>query len=242
MEAKNRCGTPSSDYPQMTAEGYSFSMPWSELERSYYWTYNSDLRLPNFAYFDKQKDSFVANSNLSQNPIPMNVFFLYGIKKQIESALKLGLADFISLTDMGVARFYVPSKKWNKIRTQFKVPSDWPKIYQKIMEDRDTKIFYPTALHFDLLAMKESKEAHENFRYINRNLIARNFSGDLDVLYKLDDKFNTRWELEGHRMITAAFNISANKNGCFSFTHEGQKYYFDLSFENPRLKDIKDLK
>lgn len=228
-EAINRCLGPQEQKESITMELGLYGSTYETLQRKAVLSYNLSKRLPDFAYYDNEQGSFITMAP-SGDEIRLTPYFIYGVRAQIEDALKRKLADFISITDMGIARFYVPKDKWKALGYRYGKlkKNNWKTIIERVAADRDTLVFYPSAMNFELQNRDVSN--HVRFRQVNRNLVAKNFGDSVEVLYNLEDKFNTLWDIPGYKMLSAAFTISAHKDGCFGYDHNGKKRYFDITF------------
>lgn len=208
----------------------------TDIPRLFEQVYNWGKRLPLRAYFDSETRQF----RLPYFPerggdIVMPEAFIKNVRLHIENALEKNYVDAVMFPDMGHSHFYIPQESWDKTYNEATSSTDkYSRFYENLFADSKIKTLYHTAEQIKTL--DEDKEPLRDrrtiWRFATRNLFAWNdSSGRLDILENLSSPggANTVHEVSGYRSWSAGYNISANKDGCFSYTHRGQTQYFDIS-------------
>ena len=245
-ELVQRCFEPTDSDPVIYGNDLKWSQTLEEMKLFFEKIYNSDKRLYKRAYYDKETDEFyipVAVPVLKTfKPVAMSRDFIRNITNHIETALKRKYADYIFFSDMGHSHFYFPEKLYKEKL----LPFDDDKrdlLYKAFMEEPTLKVLYHTAEQLKMTHTLSSDaelifDKHILWRYFSRNIVGDNLDGStLEIYYTGDNEFNTVRELEGHDTWSSGFNFSANKNGCFPYKHNGETYYFDISFEDLPYND-----
>ena len=203
--------------------------------------YSKPQRLQGRAYYDKMKDHYVMPFTAAQGGnFVITKGAIAAIKYHIEEALKHTYANFVFFPDMGHAHFMIPQRSYDKFYASLPV-SQLSRLYAMAFADEDVKFLYHTAeqlqtLEEDNKTLKVDRAIQ--WRYYTRNLVGQNKSGGtIEIAHDLESKANTVGELEDYRNF-GGFNISAQKDSCFSYTYKGQEYFFDISMEDlPTARD-----
>lgn len=225
---------------------YEQDFPWNQsleqiLERAREF-YISPRRLEHRAYKNKKGDYVIpvkASGVLKEARISQ--LFIKSVTLHVEEALKRRYADAIHFGDMGHSHFFVPQKFYDEVLEPIPV-ENMHLLYEKMLAHKDLKILYHTA---EQLIMKTPEgelvpDRHVQWRFFTRNLIGDNQGlGKMELLHHEEHSYNTAHDYDpGHRYWGGGFYISANKNGCFPYKHNGKTFYFDLNLEgiNPKTE------
>lgn len=198
--------------------------------------YNSGKRLNHRAYYSQEKKHYVmpwAGSTSSTLWVDISVpqKFFEMITSHIESALKLGAAKHVFFPDMGHSHLFLPQDHWDiEYREEFVTPEETPIRYSKMFTDKRLLVHYHTAEKLKYLDDDGNILPGMQFRRDNRNPVGDMLGNGIVLMPSTDTPINTVGELAGHRRWGAGFAISASKDGCFEYTHEGQTYRYDMSF------------
>lgn len=196
-------------------------------------TYNDpSARLPARAYWDNTKQSLVLPYPKEQGgPIALSKEFVENVSRHIEQALATGGAEAVIFPDMGHSHLFIPEKIWHEKYAKYSVPA-MSVMMAEIFKDPEIKVLYHTA---EQLGMLDQDKNVINDPYVRRRHAMRNILGsndkvtDIAFLQNPESKANTVRELPGYYWYSGGFNISANKNGCFSYVHNGRVMHFDIS-------------
>jgi hypothetical protein len=134
---------------------------------------------------------------------------------------------------MGHAHILIPQKVYKEEISPIPI-RDKNLLYQKMLAHREVKFLYHTAELIDLKSSYNDPllQRHLRWRFYTRNLLGGNQAlGKLDILHNHEHPANSVNRLEGYKYWGAGFDISANKNGCFVYTYNGKKYFYDINFE-----------
>lgn len=224
-EAAQRCEK--SKAPLLDHSDFSWGLSFADMAPLFDKTYNSEKRLLHRFYF-KPGWGFFGHYFTGDEDLSVPIRFLYSLKKHIESALALQYAEWIIFPDMGHNHFFIDlaeREAWRGLKNR--------ELMTRFMNSSKTKILYHTLEQ--IRVRDEDKILDPNpwaqWRYYTRNIAGDNQGqGHLEVLKNLTGNYNTVNAYEGYDYWGAGVNVSANKNGCFSYEHKGQKFYFDVSF------------
>lgn len=208
-----------------------------EMNQNFHQIYNSGKRLSLRAYYDPHTDQFLLP--LKEDPtvvatVTAPAFFIESVRQHIESALKNKYAEYIYFPDMGHSHFYFDDSHWSQNYTGV---TDKATLYNLMLADPELKMLYHTAEkllttdeHGDLLP-----DVHLQFRYTNRNILGDNkMTEALEVHFpQTPNSGNTVGSIPHHHLYSAGYYIHSSKEGCFSYTHQGETYYFDISLHDP---------
>ena len=193
--------------------------------------YQSEKRLKKRAYFDiKTQKLILPYDNFRGGPIVLPYRFAEQVSKHIEGGFRQDLIDAVFFPDMGHSHFFIPQGRYDQIYQPLPV-SDFKGFYERFFSDSTGKVLYHTA---EQLKVRENGQVIDDpriqHRFKTRNLIGSN-DDRLEVTYGKDmqSPANTMHDLPGYHYWGAGFNLSANKNGCFSYQAKGKTFYFDIS-------------
>lgn len=194
--------------------------------------YESPKRLPQRAYWDSEKKSYML-PYLSQRggPVKLPLSFVERVADHIEMAFSNKYIDAVFFPDMGHSHFMIPIKSWNQKYDLYAI-SDFSKMYSDMMKDPGLKILYHTAEQLKTLNGDNTVIADPEiqWRHKTRNIVGSNVAGqNLVVLQNPSSPANTVGGQPNYFWFSAGFNLSANKDGCFSYRKNGQRFRFDIS-------------
>jgi hypothetical protein len=152
----------------------------------------------------------------------------------IEQALELGYADHVFFPDMGHSHYFIPEAHWD---TEYAgTPVDQTAdMTSRLLDDPQLLVLYHTAEQLQML--DENKELLPDpwiqFRHQSRNVVGDNdWQRRIELIQNPDSPANTAREYEGHFYYGAGFSISASKDGCFPYTQNGERKWYDLSLSD----------
>jgi hypothetical protein len=225
-----RCAAPAPNEPRLKQSDFHWNMTPAEIKAKAEEIYAGGKRLPARAHFDRQKNAFVFSRNGMQVRLPGRL--IKSVTRHIEEALRLDYVDAVIFPDMGHSHFLIPSVYYDKEIAS--LAADDPGTLTKIFEYPETRVLYHTG---EQVKFKEGEDLLPDpklrWRYYVRNLAGDN--GDdpkLEIHFAAGEKFNTVRDVPGYFYWGAGFNISASRDGCFPYRHNGQTYYFDMSLED----------
>ena len=234
-------------------------MPWwmtfQQIEQIFFQRYNSPKRLPNKAYYDPEKQTFILP--LFNKPVNIEIkeFFILSVISHIEKALEKKYADFINFTDMGHSHILIPENDYKTelvpyyLTQPFLSDEQYVAVYTKLLSSENNKFLYHTAERLKITgesldhqitpASGNQEKSFLNkeyllYRYLNRNIIGSNTpEEDLEVVQVQDlhKTYNTVKKVEGYRYWGSGYYMHSNQNGCFPYRKDNETYYFDISLE-----------
>ncbi len=229
-----RCAPPTEDEPVIYQTDFKWDTPHEAMAAKFDEMYASDKRLTDRAYYDAERGLLLLpQSEIWGGPVVLPRRFVESIRRHIETALKLGYAEFIFFPDMGHNHFFIPRERYEAIYAPYDVP-EFSEMYAKMIDDPELMVLYHTA---EQLRMHEDKvlltDRQVQWRYYTRNLVGDNNGlGHLVVLHDFSTFANTARSYPGHRYFGSGVNVSASQNACFPYVHNGEVRYFDLSFKD----------
>lgn len=226
QEAASRCAP--KEHPVIYSSDFGWGLNFLEAADLFAKMYVSPKRLQHRFFYDQER-GFVGKFNgLTEEPIEVPVRFLYSLKKHIETALSLEYAQWVIFPDMGHTHFFIDEEEYESWRGR---PN--AELMVKFMNSPKTKTLYHTLEQIEV--MDEDKvldtDSWAQWRYYTRNIVGDNQGlGQLEVHKNLTGSYNTVREYKGYKYWGGGVNLSANRQGCFSYEHQGQIHYFDVSF------------
>lgn len=171
-----------------------------------------------------------------EEKIKLSDRFIKSVIGHIEGGLKRRYVDAIIFPDMGHSHLFIDKKFYDEVLKDIPV-KETHKKYELMLNHPETRFLYHTAEQLEMLDedKKLLEDRHLQWRFFTRNLVGHNKNlGKIELIHNETHSHNTARDYEdGFRYWGAGFNISANKDGCFAYTHKGKTYYFDMS-----LKDL----
>lgn len=233
--AENRCLAPSSQEKILSMQDFSWNLSAKENLDRQAKIYQGGKRLPYRAYFDKDKGSFVIPFNLSGDSSLVKITddFITSVQNHIEDGLKNKYSEAITFSDMGHSHLYLPQSHWGKEYKAFVLDNSVSAIYEKMLADPKLQVLYHTA---EQLQLKVDGRLVDD-KWLKWRYHSRNVMGGMGSQHRLkvmlnareDKHYNTVRKIDGFHRWSSGFNISASEEGCFSFTVNGEKRYFDIS-------------
>ncbi|MGZ3694150.1 MAG: hypothetical protein ACXWQO_08110 [Bdellovibrionota bacterium] len=230
-KADPRCLPPAKDEPVVYMNEFHWGQSREDQKKNFEWLYNTGKRLFGRAYFNETTNSYEVSQ--PHGIVKLDPKFIASVTRHLEIALDRQYAENIFFPDMGHSHFYVPEKEWPAIANE-PVRS---KVYEKLFALRSLKILYHTA---EQLQVKPGEHSEGPFpqdpvllwRYFSRNVFGDNDGGEnVAILFNGPTGYNSISDVAGYHLYSAGFYVSASKDGCFSYQHDGKKYYFDLSID-----------
>jgi len=212
---------------------WKYSLP--EMKARFEEMYASAKRLPRRAYWNAEKGRLeLPHDEGRGGPVAITDAFVRAVARHIERAYELDYIDAVFFPDMGHSHLLIPQALWDEKYSRYDVDK-FSRLYEDMFSDPRIEIFYHTA---EQLKTREENGAmvadpRTQWRYKTRN-IAGSITADADlrVLQNPKSDANTVHGAPGKSWWGAGFNLSANENGCFSYTVDGKQHYFDLSLDD----------
>jgi hypothetical protein len=186
--------------------------------------FSSRRRLRNRLFLDQDLGQFVLPHS-SEN-LRVSTSFLNFLAHHFEEAMRMNVIEFFYYPDFGHAHLYIPSNEAKR-------------SIEEQLANPQLKIVYHTAEKLMMKNGRQERDSHEyrQFRYRTRNLVGGfDERGSLEVHYAhKNQKFNTLHEIPGTQdyiKTGGSLYMSASKNGCIGYLHDGKKKYFDISFSH----------
>ncbi len=214
---------------------WDYTLP--EMSARFEEMYASPKRLDKRAYWDKTAKSLVLPPGYEGAPVKIGPPLTQALRRHIERALELGYADYIFFPDMGHSHLLIPDALWKSKYSKYEV-SENSRLYEDMLSDPAIQIFYHTAEQLKMLQDNQPiNDPQVLFRRANRNIAGPIKPGaELTVLQNPESAANTVNEVPGYRWWGGGFNFSAQKDGCFAYTHKGKTYRFDISLQDLPMK------
>lgn len=236
-DSSKRCIKPQDNEPVVLGTDFNWQMSRKDILDKSKHIYESGKRLHGRAYYNNELKSFVLTYQgvSGAQLVPFDMKFAKNISLHLEKALDLGYAEAVIFPDMGHSHFFIPIEKWK--REYDSIPTNqFALLYEKLFKDSDLKILYHVAEQLSMMDSNHKllKNRYLQKRYYTRNLMGfNNGSTDVDILFvnNLED-INSVSEFKNHFYFSAGFNVSASKNGCFSFKYNGKTHFFDISLQD----------
>lgn len=195
--------------------------------------YASPKRLDRHAYFDSKKGKYILPfADQQGGPIELPTAFVDSVTQHIEKAFQRKFIDAVFFPDMGHSHILIPEAKYKKEYASIPV-NKTNSLYMKIFNDPEIKVVYHTAEQLKSLDDTNQPLADKKiqWRFYTRNLVGDNRGEKkIEIYNALDEsKANTLGSVAGYYWWGAGFNLSANKNGCFSYKQDGKVFYYDIS-------------
>ena len=231
----SHCSIPEEKREYLKNDDFNWSIGLEELTSHTNMIYELDKRLVRRARINQEKNVVMPIKVPSRGyqDVQLTPRFVKSVKMHIEKALERNYVDAITFSDMGHAHILIPQKVYKEEISPIPI-RDKNLLYQKMLAHREVKFLYHTAELIDLKSSYNDPllQRHLRWRFYTRNLLGGNQAlGKLDILHNHEHPANSVNRLEGYKYWGAGFDISANKNGCFVYTYNGKKYFYDINFE-----------
>ncbi|MBK26362.1 MAG: hypothetical protein CME70_20350 [Halobacteriovorax sp.] len=221
--------------PYVYSNDFSWGMSLNQIKEKSTEIYNSGKRLRNRAFFDGKNVVMPLSVSGGDALVKLSPRFLESVQKHIEVGYKRGYIDAVIFPDMGHSHFFIPKKYYEEVLAPMPNSKRGEK-YELMINHPELKILYHTAEQLTMLDenKKPLPDRMLQWRFYTRNLVGDNKAlGRVELLHETDSSHNTGRDYDdNHRYWGHGFNLSASKEGCFSFTKNGKTFYFDLSFDD----------
>lgn len=237
-----RCKRPAQNEPFVYSDDFKTWYTLEDMGKAFEETYQSGRRLKGRAFYDENLKSMVLTHHTG--PVKINSDFIKSVTRQVEISLERRYADFLFFPDMGHSHLHLPTEDYDRMKSVSPINV----MYEKFFAYPKLKMLYHTA---EKLQVKPGERGQGGFpqdpillwRYFSRNPVGDNNGGEnVFVLFNLDqpNKYNTVKDVPGHSEYSSGFDISASKDGCFPYKHQGKTMYFDISLESLPCRDCSD--
>lgn len=237
------CSKPVEDEEILHNEDFAWNSELEEILDRANNIYHNGKRLENRAYVNADKNVVIEMRLITgeKKEVRLTENLIKSVRAHIENALKRRYVDAIIFSDMGHSHFFIPQKFYDEVLSPIPI-SENHRRYEKMLAHEEIKILYHTA---EQLKMHENSELaedrHVQWRFFTRNLVGDNRAqGHLELLHNETHSHNTASANSydsGYRYWGAGFYVSASKDGCFPYVHEGETYYFDLNLSGMRPRN-----
>ena len=219
--------------PTLYADDFHFNMTPEEIDLKFSQTYDSGKRLIERMFYDNSNFIFPYRKTKT---IKVSNNFVLRIIAQVEKASERNYVKHIFFPDMGHTHLFVPNEYYNgqQIQELSSNHRNYDKLYEALFAYPETKILYHTAEQLRFIDDNKAPipDSYLLWRMHSRNLLGFLNSNHLEIIYEPTNFANTARKLKGHYNWSAGFNISASKDGCFPYVHDGVVKYFDLSMDD----------
>ncbi len=231
-----RCSPPQTTEPPILQSDFKWNYTQAEMADKFQQMYNSPKRLYGRAYYDSSKGNFILPYGIDRaGPVTLSRNFVKVVTSHIERAVKATYVEHVFFPDMGHSHFFIPEEAYAQEYRQIPV-GQFARLYEKLFADERVYTLYHTAEQLKMLDPDSKQPLPDRklqWRLYTRNLLGQNkVGGDLMVGNAIEHTANTMGTWKGFRYYGGGFNISANHNGCFPVTINGQTLYFDISMED----------
>ncbi|MFH2202986.1 MAG: hypothetical protein ABIJ96_07720 [Elusimicrobiota bacterium] len=230
-----RCRPESEQGEKIYSSDFRWDYTLPEMKDKFAEMYASAKRLPRRAYWNAEKGRLELPHDAGRGgPVAITDAFVRAVARHIERAYELDYIDGVFFPDMGHSHILIPQALWEEKYNNYGVDK-YSRLYEDMYSDPRVEIFYHTA---EQLKTREKDGAmvadpRTQWRYKTRNIAGPiTADADLRLLQNPESNANTAHESPGYFWWGAGFNLSANENGCFAYTLEGKRYYFDLSLDD----------
>jgi len=230
-----RCSPPGADEPVLYATEFHWWYTREEMAARFDEVYASGMRLFERGYYEPETGQFI----LPHVPawggrVVLSRRLVENVSRHISKALERRYAEAVFFPDMGHSHFFIPDADWQANYAGTPVP-EMSAMYSRLLDDPELLVLYHTAeqlqTHDDNGEILPDRELQ--WRFFTRNPVGDNKGlGRLDIHRDLESAGNTVRDYAGHKYLGAGFNVSASKDGCFPYLHDGEVYYFDLSLSD----------
>lgn len=230
------CQAQTSDEPVIYGGDFAWNQNLDDIKERANRLYHAGKRLRLRAYLADQEALVVpveVPSRGIQN-VRLTPEFILSVRRHIEEALRLGYVDEIIFSDMGHSHFFVPKEFYDEHLGPLPV-TEKDKMYELMLAYPGLKVLYHTAEQLSMLDQNRdlADDRRLQWRFFTRNLVGDNKGqGRLELVHAEEHQYNTAHDYQpGYHYYGAGYYITANRDGCFAYTHEGETKYFDLNLE-----------
>ncbi|PIR15661.1 MAG: hypothetical protein COV48_13210 [Elusimicrobia bacterium CG11_big_fil_rev_8_21_14_0_20_64_6] len=233
--SRTACAPQTDAEPKLFSSDVRWGLSMPDMLALYKKLYESDKRLKGRAHFNAATGRFeLPHSSDLGGPVVVPDILIKALVRHIQAAFDKDYIDAVFFPDMGHSHLLIPDSLWKSKYDAYPVARQ-SRFYEDAFADPAVHVFYHTAEQ--LKSLKEDGTVLDDQRIKWRHK-TRNIAGpiseaaELTVYQNPASKANTVGEVPGFRWWGAGFNISANKNGCFSFTRAGESVRFDISLSD----------
>ena len=230
-----RCGEVPADEPILYQSDFQWDYSHEAMASRFDEIYVSGKRLQDRAYREEASGDYVlpVSENWGGRTI-LSKRLVENLRLHIEKALARGYAEFIFFPDMGHTHLFIPRDHWDAEYANGPA-AEIGNMYSRLFDDPELKVLFHTA---EQLQQRDDDgnllpDRHLQWRFFTRNLVGdNNWGGRVDILHDPESAANTVRSMADHKYYGGGFNISASKEGCFPFNHNGETLYFDISMSD----------
>lgn len=236
IEVRSTCYT--SEHEEIL---YMDMFPWNqtkeEMKENFWEIYNSGKRMDQRVFF--QDGRFLMPFKKSDKEVQyaeVPEVFISSLISQIEYVLDNDYVDYINFSDMGHSHFFIPLDFYNEELSTYSYANEKAKFFEVLMGEKEVLSLYHTAEQLKFFDKRGDKlpiaERYIQKRFYTRNLLAKNDgSKNGQFLFNLDAsaQASTHYRPDSYRYWGSGISFNSTHNGCFSYEHDGQVFYFDIS-------------
>jgi hypothetical protein len=227
-----RCAPESPGGSKIYSSDFHWGYGIDEMRARFKEMYESDKRLPRRAYWSVSKAGYELPYYKDRGGVvELPAAFARAVSGHIEAAYRQKVIDGVFFPDMGHAHLLIPKDLYESKYSRYAV-KDFGKMYADLFSDPRVEVLYHTAEQLETRG-EDGRLVDDEWvrhRYKTRNIVGKNApSGDLRFEQNPDSRANTVGSVDGFHWWGAGFNLSANKNGCFTYSAKGKSYRFDIS-------------
>ena len=235
QEIAQRCTPPAEDEPIVYSNDFEWGYTLEEMGEKFDEMYESGKRLDTRAYYDAEQERFVLpGTDVWGGDVVMPKRLVENVTLHIEHALERGYADYIFFPDMGHAHLFMPQDHWEATYEGTPV-SEFSRRYEKMFDDPKLMMLYHTAEQLQMTDENDEllDDRRVQWRYHTRNVVGdNNHERRIELLVEYDSPANTSRDMPGYNYYGAGFNITATKDGCFPYEHDGELRWYDISLND----------
>ncbi|MBX3035065.1 MAG: hypothetical protein KF865_14190 [Bdellovibrionaceae bacterium] len=234
--AFSQCPPPAPNEEVLRASDFQWSYSLPALITRFQEILASPRRLPQRAFWDESQSAWILPYDLSRGgPVRLPESFIRSVRRHLEEAWRLDYIDGVFFPDMGHSHFLIPQDKWDRDYAPIPV-REMARLYEKMLADPELKILYHTAEQLEVRTPdgELDRDRRLQWRFYSRNLVGDNRGeGRLELLQNPRSRANTVSDVPGYRWWGAGFNVSAQRQGCFTARDaRGETFRFDLSLSD----------
>lgn len=231
-ELEQRCRPSAGVEKPLYSNDFRWGYSMAELMQRFTEIYKSPRRLAHRAFWDVRSQTLKLPYEQSRGgDIEVSEGFVQAVVRHIEKAFAMKYVDAVFFPDMGHSHLLIPMGLMEEKYNHYPV-DQMSGMYQAMFKDPEVRVLYHTAEQLTMLDQDRNvlKDPSIQWRHRTRNIVGSlGNEQDLTVLQNPSSAANTVSEVPGYFWWGAGFNISAQKDGCFEYRHQGRVYYFDVS-------------
>ncbi|MFA5140599.1 MAG: hypothetical protein WC728_15330 [Elusimicrobiota bacterium] len=235
LSKAERCAPEGEGDPKLYSSDFRWDYTLPEMRQRFEEIYASPKRLGQRAYWNEKAGRYELPNDRGGGPVALPESYIKAVARHIEAAFEKDVIDGVFFPDMGHSHLLIPQELWDSKYGAY--PSErTSQFYTDVFSDPRVMTFYHTAEQLKARDADGTLVADERtrMRYQTRNIAGANTAdAELHMYQNPESNANTVRQVPGYSWYGAGFNLSANQNGCFSYTVKGRTFYFDIS-----LKDV----